>query len=507
MSYAIYLLFQFYYTDGQMGVPLDDTWIHFQFADNFAKGNFYEYNVGEPTAGTTSPLYVVILAAASFVSGNFILNSILISVLFHLLSCILIFKLAQILFTAKESKKEIAGLGIDATDASLLAALLTVFSGRFVWAGVSGMETTMFAFFTIWAFYNYTANNGKKYEIYTTSVLLALCTVSRPEGFLLFSIFVSFRAYNYHINKELSGNIIKLIISTFLFLLIALPYFIFSYYVSGHFFPNTFRGQGGGLHIFPGLNYLRIVAIYFLRDNLITGVLYLTGFVYLLLNMKKLLKGEFGNIALIFLWIYLLPLVSSFLVPNWRHHVRYMIPAIPFVNIAAVYFLAVFIKLPRLSGINNYLTTSPLRYATIVALSLIYFVVYAIAFGKNTDNINDQQVRIAEWVSKNVGRNETIAVNDIGAIIYLNKNRVIDMAGLVTPEILKFREYTWDDNLDSLNSLLKKNNVSYIIIYDHWFTEYLARHSDELEFVTSAVLEDNTICGGEEMKVYKTKFK
>ena len=80
------------------------------------------------------------------------------------------------------------------------------------------------------------------------------------------------------------------------------------------------------------------------------------------------------------------------------------------------------------------------------------------------------------------------------------------MAGLVTPEILKYRTYNWDDNLDSVNYLLKKNNVSYIIIYDEWFKEYLNKYGSTLTYVTSAVLEDNTICGGIEMKVYKTNF-
>jgi len=507
LSYTVFLLFQFYFTEGQMGVPLDDTWIHFQFADNFSNGHFFEYNVGEPTAGTTSPLYVIILAAASFVSDNFIFNSIFISVVFHILSCILIFKLSLSIFSGTEIKKLIEKLGIDIYDASLLTGLLTVFSGRFVWAGMSGMETSMFTFFTIWAIYNYVVNKGKPSEIYGTSILLALCTISRPEGFLLFSIYVALRVFICIKEKSLRANFLKLFVSCFLFLVIALPYFIFSYKVSGHFFPNTFRGQGGDLHILPGLTYLRIVAVYFCRDNLVTGLFYLAGFVYLLLNIKKLMRGEFGNMTLILLWIFLLPLVSSFLVPNWRHHVRYMIPVVPFVNIAAVYFLSIFIQLPRLARIRNFLTPKPKRYATIIIASLIYYTVYAIAYGRNTDNINDQQVRLAEWVSKNVGREETIAVNDIGAIIYLNKNRVIDMAGLVTPEVLKYREYTWDDNLDSLNSLLKKNNVSYIIIYDFWFAEYMAKYGDELTFVTSAILEHNTICGGKEMKVFKTNFK
>ena len=490
-----------------MGVPLDDTWIHFQFADNFAKGYFYEYNIGEPAAGTTSPLYVVLLAAASFVSSNFIFNSIFLSATFHLLSCILIFKLSYYIFSEKELKEQIEILGIDVLDASLLAGMLTALSGRFAWSGLSGMETTMFAFFTLWSVYNYTSNKDESNEIYGTSILLALCTVSRPEGLLLFVLFTLVRLRNYIKDKTLTAHLLKLLLASLLFSLIAFPYFIFSYIVSGHFFPNTFRGQGGGFHILPGLNYLRIVVIYFLRDNIATGILYLGGFVYLLLNLKKLLRNEFGKITLIFLWIFLLPLVSSFLIPNWRHHVRYMIPAIPFVNLAAVYFLSIFLKSAKLLRIKDFLTEKPKRYGLIVSLSLVYFVVYAIALGKNTGNINDQQVKLAHWVGQNVGREETIAVNDIGAIIYLNKNRVIDMAGLVTPEVLKYRSYTWDDNLDSLNSLLKKNNVSYIIIYDHWFTEYLSKHGSELTFVTSAILEDNTICGGEEMKVYKTNFK
>ena len=81
------------------------------------------------------------------------------------------------------------------------------------------------------------------------------------------------------------------------------------------------------------------------------------------------------------------------------------------------------------------------------------------------------------------------------------------MAGLITPEILRYRTYNWDDNLDSINYLLKKNNVSYIIIYDHWFTKYLEKYGNTLTYVTSAVLDENTICGGIEMKVYKTNFK
>ena len=160
-----------------------------------------------------------------------------------------------------------------------------------------------------------------------------------------------------------------------------------------------------------------------------------------------------------------------------------------------------------MSGLRNFISNRKYAFNLIVCVSFFYFIVYAVALGKNTANINDQQVKLAHWVIDNTGKDETIALNDIGAITFLSKRKIIDMAGLVTPEFLKFRTYTLSDNLDSMNYILKKNNVSYIIIYDDWFKEFLNKYRNNLTFVTSAVLEDNTICGGTEMKVYKTNFR
>jgi len=183
-----------------------------------------------------------------------------------------------------------------------------------------------------------------------------------------------------------------------------------------------------------------------------------------------------------------------------------MMPLIPFINIVSVYMFFTLLNTELLSGFKKIITVKKNLISLIVVFSLIYYVVFAIALGKNTDNINSQQVKLAHWVNENIGRDETIALNDIGAITFLSKNRIIDMAGLVTPEILRYRKYQWDDNLDSLNYLLMKNNVSYIIIYDEWFKEYLNKYGNTLTFITCAVLEENTICGGIEMKVYKTNF-
>ena len=507
VSCIFYLIFEYIFTNGQMGVPLDDTWIHFQFADNFAKGYFYQYNIGEYTAGTTSPLYVIVLGITSLVIKNFIINSVILSSLFYFLSCIFIYKISLLIFQSEYSPlKYFDSTKISIKLISLLVAILTAFTGRIVLSALSGMETTMFTFFCIAGVYYHIKNlQSAKFNLLPT-LFLSLAAVSRPEGYLLFVLYGLDVLANLIKDKALKANLLKVISAVILFSAVTLPYLIFSYSISGNFFPNTFRGQGGGFSLLPDFNYLRIGVIYFFRDNFIVGLLYLFSFYYYIKHFKDF-YGKLKELNLIFLWILVLPLAMSILIPNWRHHVRYLIPLLPFVNLIAVYLLLYVLNLNPFQKLKMQVITKRSLLSLLIIGSLVYYIVYAVALGKNTDNINSQQVKLANWVKENVGKNETIALNDIGAITFINKNRVIDMAGLITPEILKYRTYNWDDNLDSINYLLKKNNVSYIIIYDHWFTEYLNKYGNTLTYITSAVLEDNTICGGIEMKVYKTNFK
>ncbi|MDQ3022180.1 MAG: hypothetical protein M3R36_16655 [Bacteroidota bacterium] len=505
-TYLFYFIFEYIFTDGQMGVPLDDTWIHFQFADNFVKGYFFQFNPGEPAAGTTSPFYVIVLGTTSFLIKNFIVNSIFLSALFFLLSCIFIYKISLSIFKSENSPlKSITSNYISAESISLIVSLLTVFAGRFAWAALSGMETTMFTFFCILGIYFHIKNLQSKKFTLIPALFLSLATVSRPEGFLLFGLYLADVFLNLKKDKVFKKNIFTLAFSILIFLIITFPYLIFSYSITGHFFPNTFRGQGGNLTFIPDFYYLFRAIAYFISDNLIIGLLYIVSVFFYFKNINKYFT-DLKYLNLIFLWIILLPLVSSILIPNYRHHLRYLIPLIPFVNIAGMYILMLLFKKNYFLKIKGILFKRKNSLALIILLSFVYYIVFAVALGKNTDNINNQQVKLAGWVSENVGRNETIALNDIGAITFINKNRIIDMAGLVTPELLRYRTYRWEDNLDSINYLLKKNNVSYIIIYDEWFKEYLDKYKDSFTFVTSAYLEDNTICGAKEMKVYKTNF-
>src|SRR5205085_6611488 len=54
---------------GASGFPLDDAWIHLHFARNLAEGAGFSYNPGVPVAGSTAPLWTLVLAAGALLAG------------------------------------------------------------------------------------------------------------------------------------------------------------------------------------------------------------------------------------------------------------------------------------------------------------------------------------------------------------------------------------------------------------------------------------------------------
>ncbi len=503
VSFGIYQAFNYYFTHGMLGVPLDDTWIHFRFAENFAKEFNFTFNPGEPTAGTTSPLWVVVSGLVSFISPMFMLNSVILSGLFFILCCIFIYKIAVTVFF----DSDVLDFDLDFSPLylSLLVALLTVMAGRLEWAAMSGMETTMFIFFTLLGVYYHIKDVQNQKISLIPSILFALSTASRPEGLMLFGLYL-FDAWTFSFTiKKVLKTTLDLIAGVIIFVMIAGGYFLFSYYTSGNILPNTFRGQGGNFEFLPNLEYLRISLVLFLRDNPITCVLYLFSFIFYFANIKRFFS-KLRSLNLIYLWVILLPIASSIFVPNWRHHGRYLMPLLPFINLISVYAIVVILNKYKEKGSLKLLHNMKFLTTLLLFFSLIYYVVYGIALGKNSDNINSQQVKLAHWVKENVSPNDVIALNDIGAITFVSKNRIVDMAGLVTPQILDYRKYRLEDNMDSMLTLLKNNDVKYLIIYDHWFEPFLKRHGQYFEYLLSAKLEVNTICGGDEMKVYKVNF-
>ncbi len=481
-----YLVSEFIITGRQFGMPLDDTWIHFRFAENFAHGHFFEFNIGSPTPGTTSPFWVIILSIPFLISSKLIiLFSLLAGSVFFLLTSIEIYRLAK-------------RLGFNENYA-LLIAVLTLLAGRLGWSSLSGMEITFFTYLTVIIIKTHIGELRQNKINIVTGLLLGLAVITRPEAYLLALMYYVITVIL--LRKSIRKNIIQLALSLIVFAVIIIPYPVFCYYLIGKFVPSTFEGQNAGISFLPNFVFLLETGKLFVKDNVIILLLWISASVYFIINLFRNKTDK--KFILIYLWVILLPVISAFIAPNWRHHGRYLIPIIPFINIVSIDILQKSGKYLQ----EKYSKFSKFAFKAIPAL-LIFFsflstVIFVAALGWNVENINDQQVKIAHWINRNLQDESTLGMNDIGAITFITKKKIVDMEGLVTPEIFKIRKLSLDESNKALLRLLRKNNVNYIIIYPNWY-EYLMEHySSAFENVYSAKLEKNTICGGPEMFVYK----
>ena len=158
---------------GVWSAPLDDAWIHFQFARNLSQGNGFSYMPGVPSPGSTAPLWTLLLAAVGLFTEEFMLPALLLSAAFFLVTIWLTYRLTLAIS--------------DDWGAALLAAGALAVTGRMAWASWSAMEVTLFTALSVGAVWAYQRRglDGR------TAVLFALASQTRPEGHVLFALAVA----------------------------------------------------------------------------------------------------------------------------------------------------------------------------------------------------------------------------------------------------------------------------------------------------------------------------
>ena len=99
-------------------------------------------------------------------------------------------------------------------------------------------------------------------------------------------------------------------------------------------------------------------------------------------------------------------------------------------------------------------------------------------------NIDAMQVKLGHWVDANLPPKARLALNDIGAIAYVSRRPVVDLMGLVTPEILPYRR----EGEDGVIRYVAKVCPDYVIVFPTWFPRLTAR-TDMLEPLYRVALE------------------
>jgi hypothetical protein len=107
--------------------------------------------------------------------------------------------------------------------------------------------------------------------------------------------------------------------------------------------------------------------------------------------------------------------------------------------------------------------------------------------------IETEMVAAARWVAENAGPEELIAAHDIGALGYFAERPLLDLAGLVSPEVIPFIR---DEG--QLAVYLDEQQPVYLMTFPGWYPELTAG----LEAVYSTEGTVSPELGGENMVVY-----
>jgi len=521
LALGTFALAAYRFTDGQGGVPLDDAWIHFQFARNLARGDGLSFNPGDPTSGSTAPLWTLLLAAVYRVGGRFPVGGQALSGVCFLALLVVTYALG----------KRLAG----SRWAAWLAGALVAVNGRMVWAGLSALETCLFAALTLWAIGAHLGDVRAGVYRARTAALFALAALSRPEGYLLFAL--SLADFAWHTGRQVNATrntnqeprvaccvlrvaccvLRSVLLPAAVFTALVSPYLLFSLFTSGHLLPNTYHAKAV-VDLRPDTAFLSVAARYLVLDNPILLPLYVLGVALLFWPRLSPLRPGL-RASLLGLWSAGLPLVYAFLHAVLYQHGRYLIPLVPCNALIGLVGLLGAQRLAHRRGWLHVLLVPQGSWGRprggiwvrLVVITLLIVAgtawrlpTMARLYAWNVDNINEMHVALGRWVVAHTAPDALLALNDIGAITYISERPVLDLAGLITPEVVPILHMAERDA--RLADLLTEQGVDYVLVFPNWFPD-LAERRDLLEPVHRVTLERNTICGGQTMVVYRAHWR
>jgi tetratricopeptide (TPR) repeat protein len=447
--------------NGSFGFPLDDPWIHLQFAKNLHEyGSFSYYKNEMVTSGSTSPLYTMLLGAGFFVIRDEMLLSYTLGVLCLLAAGFLAYRYAH-----REYGMTVA----------ILAAAIIVSEPRLVWAALSGMETTLFIALLLATYYFYRERNP---ILLGFSAGLLLWT--RPEAVLFLAIIGIDVIYHARIVRQrpvrkqgvktsspaVDSSLRWIQLPMMIVGALVVCYLGFNLWLSGSILPNTYAAKlsyyRNGNPSFP------LQAWHFFTDGHAVTIAILAA-IGMLGTLYRLFRREFTQGLVLFLWVVTLFLAYWRNLPFLFQEGRYLMPALPFVALLALTGFQVSIE-----GIRRAMPT--LRKRTIVPTALMVVLGIATvqsgmaAWAKRVDYaemcryISDRQVHAAHWMHEHLPEGAVIATHDIGAIAYYSGRRIVDMVGLVSPDMIERI-----GSLDRLREFLVRNRVTHVAVLRNWF--------------------------------------
>jgi arabinofuranosyltransferase len=400
---------------------IDDAYISFRYAQNLVAGQGLVFNAGERVEGYTNFLWTIMLALSMRLGFEPSLVAIGLGALFGLATLWLGHRFLRL-------------TPLRRSPVPIIAVYCLALDGSFALWAVSGMETSMFAFLLLAGVTAYLWEWQNEKPGFLSGIVLALATMTRPEGALVFAVVVIHQAVaRLALQRRLltSADVAR----TGIFLGLYLPYFLWRYYYYGFLLPNTFYAkvtvtESEAQHQ-RGLRYLRT----FLSVHL--------GWLLPLLALVPLVKRKFSfwiTSLLILVLVYAAYIV--YVGGDWSVG-RFFVPILP-----PAYILLATGLVEAYRTVQGWVARITQSFRVLLALRCVALSVLAAAlvglFGFSSlkgehelfivrfqaARATHARVALGKWLHDNVPRDTFIAVDAAGQVPYYSGLRTLDMFGV-----------------------------------------------------------------------------
>jgi hypothetical protein len=178
--------------------------------------------------------------------------------------------------------------------------------------------------------------------------------------------------------------------------------------------------------------------------------------------------------------------------PVTYQHGRYAMPTIPMFLVLGVEGLSRWVTPETQSVLRRVISRAWL--ASLGAVAIMFWFLGARAYAQDVAIIETEMVATAKWVATNTEAIELVAVHDIGAMGYFSDRPLLDLAGLVSPEVIPILR-----DEAALAKFLDSRKANYLVTFPGWYPELVA----EAEFVHTTTGVFSPQAGGENMTVYR----
>jgi len=395
----------------------DDGFIHVRYADNLITRGEYSFNPGEVSFGTTSPLWVMLLAAIGKVTGggeSLIAISRTLSWLAGVVAVLLVFVLAR-------------RAGVRDIGAGFCAITFAAHVWFFRWTAL-GMETsTAVLAMTAVGIFSIRAHDDTRSAM-LLGFFCAVAALVRPEAYLLLPLVAATWVVNGG-RPPLRATLATLFIAG----LLLVPWLLFAKLHIGHFLPNTAGAKSGGLVTNPVVFLRKLSPII---KIVLSAEAVAVGFIF---SALLLLRGRTRVLArrqrFMLMWIVALPV--AYVLFDIQVLSRYMLLTSPFTVVLG------FLALDDLALQRKRRATGV--FALVAALSVclnlvMYFSVVMKPTRAFSHDLTHELKGLAQFINQHSADDAVVAAADIGYLSFYSRRTVLDLGGLVDDVTSELRE-------------------------------------------------------------------